>query len=156
MRGPTRKCGPYRDSLYSTATRDHAYTKSPAQLWHTVRVDNISNRDQTIHAMADLWEQQVPPDKWPEPLRQIFAQACLAHVRSNPAVRPVLGLEHAKGLRLAGRMWTGCTTLERLPLWVRKAASAKHRNPDLEILAEHTRQHLQREMSKRSYATSRP
>ncbi|WP_298445941.1 hypothetical protein, partial [Ferrimicrobium sp.] len=38
----------------------------------------------------------MPPDKWPEPLRQIFAQACLAHVRSNPAVRPVLGLEHAK------------------------------------------------------------
>jgi hypothetical protein len=106
--------------------------------------------------MADLWEQQVPPNQWPEPLRQIFAQACLAHVRSNLAVRPVLGLEHAKGLRLAGRMWAGCTTLERLPLWVREAASAKHRNPDLEILAEHTRQHLTREMSKRSHATSRP
>ncbi len=156
MRGPTRKCGPYRDSLYSAVAREHRHSKPPAQLWYTVSVDAIADRDQTIHNMADLWEQQVPPNQWPEPLRQIFAQACLAHVRSNLAVRPVLGLEHAKGLRLAGRMWAGCTTLERLPLWVRETASAKHRNPDLEILAEHTRQHLVREMSKRSHATSRP
>ncbi|MCL4434863.1 MAG: hypothetical protein M1399_08935 [Actinobacteria bacterium] len=49
----------------------------------------------------------------------------------------------------------GCTTLERLPLWVREVASATHRNPALEILAEHIRQHLGREMSRRSYAASR-
>jgi hypothetical protein len=136
--------------------RYHEHSKPPAQLWYAVSVDNFAARDQTIHAMADLWDEQVPPEQWPEPLRQIFAQACLARVRSRLPVRTMPGLEHAKGLRLAGRMWIGCTTFERLPLWVREAASAEHRNPDLEVLAEHTRHHLAREMSKRSHATSRP
>ena len=120
------------------------------------KVNNISDRDETLYAMADLWARQVQPDQWPEPLRQIFAQACLAYIRSRLPVRPVLGIEHAKGLRLAGKMWPGCTTLERLPQWVREAASARSRNPELEILAEHTRQHLTREMSKRRHASSRP
>ena len=106
--------------------------------------------------MADLWEQRIPPDQWPEPLRQIFAQACLAHVRSHLPVRPVLGIEHAKGLRLSGVFWPGCTTLERLPQWITDAASLRQRKKDLEILAEHTRQHLGHEISKRRYANSRP
>jgi len=110
--------------------------------------------DQTIHDMADLWDKRVPPDHWPEPLRQIFAQACLAHVCPRFPIRPVLGLEHAKGLRLAGAVWPGCTTLERLPQWVREAASVQRRNPDLEILAEHTRQHLTHEVRKRVYSKS--
>jgi hypothetical protein len=128
---------------------------TPGQLRYTVNVNTIADRDHTIHAMADLWDKQVPSDQWPEPLRQIFAQACLAHVRSRLAVRTVPGLEHAKGLRLAGKMWIGCTTFERLPLWIREAASVEHRNPDLEVLAEHTRHHLGREISKRRRATSR-
>lgn len=119
-------------------------------------INTISARDETIKKMADLWEQRIPPNRWPEPLRQIFAQACVPHVRSHLSVRPILGLEHAKGLRLAGLFWQGCTTLERLPEWVTEAASLRRRNSDLEILAEHTRQHLGHEISKRRYANSRP
>ena len=104
--------------------------------------------------MVDLWEKRIPPDQWPEPLRQIFAQACVPHVRSHLPVRPVLGIEHAKGLRLVGLFWSGRTTIERLPEWVTEAASLRHRNPDMEILAEHTRQHLSHEISRRRHANS--
>ena len=119
-------------------------------------VTTISARDETINAMANLWEQRIPPDQWPEPLRQIFTQACVPNVRSHLPVRPVLGLEHAKGLRLAGVFWPGRTTLERLPKWITEAASLRRRNPELEILAEHTRQHLGHEISKRRHAANRP
>ena len=115
---------------------------------------NIAARDETIKDMADLWEAQVQPDICPEPLQQIFAQACLPSQRSHLPVRPVLGLEHAKGLRLAGRIWLGCTTIERLPQWIHEAASRTNRNPDLEVLAEHVRHHLGHEMSRRRYANS--
>ena len=106
--------------------------------------------------MVNLWERRVPPDHWQETLRQIFAQACVPHVRSRLPVSPVKGIEHAKGLRLAGLFWPGCTTLERLPQWIAEAASLRRRHPDLEILADHVRQHLGHEISRRRYATSRP
>ena len=109
----------------------------------------ISDRGKTIREMADLLDEQISPEQWPEPLRQIFAQACLPHVQSRMKVRPVLGIEHAKGLRLAGRIWLGCTTIERLPQWIHEAALPKNRDSDLEILAEHVRHHLLHEVYRR-------
>lgn len=58
-------------------------------------------------------------------------------------------MEHAKGLRLAGRMWAGCTTFERLPEWLGEAAVLRNRDPNLEVLAEHIRHHLTNEMHRR-------
>ena len=117
-------------------------------------IDGIEDRDKTIREMADLLDEQLSPEQWTEPLRQIFAQACLPHVQSRMKVRPVLGIEHAKGLRLAGRIWLGCTTIERLPQWIHEAALPKNRDSDLEILAEHVRHHLSNEISRRRYAQS--
>jgi len=68
------------------------HSQTAVQLWFTVDGEAVSDRDQTIHNMADLWEQQVMSDNWPKPLRRIFAHACLAHVRLSLAIRPVLGL----------------------------------------------------------------
>ncbi len=116
------------------------------------RIDNIADRDKTIREMADLWDQKISPEQWTEPLRQIFAQACLPHVQSRTGVRHTSGIEHDKGLRLAWHIWLGCTTMETLPGWILESASVANRNPELEVLAEHVRHHLSNEISRRIHA----
>ena len=124
---------------------------SPEPSWpspvpeHVCRIHNmatISDRDTVLNAMLDECAKGLAPEEWPEPLRQIFAQACWPHVISRTRWIPTLGVEHAKGLLLAGHFWRGATTYERLPGWVRLAAAKSRRIPDYETLAEHVRQHL--------------
>ena len=103
--------------------------------------------------MGDLWETGVLPDQWPSPLKQIFAQACVPYVRSRLNVRPLLGAEHTKGLLLVGTFWPGCTTLERVPDWVRELSRPGMRDSELEILADHIRHHLGNEIRRRAHRT---
>lgn len=115
-------------------------------------------REEESHlvALVSLWRSGEDPVDWPDPYRQIFAQSCIPHVRRFPGRRPSLTREHAKGLRLAGRMWLGKTTFERLPLWVREAARPEKRDPRWERMAERTRHNLVRrvEMAARREAVA--
>ena len=113
---------------------------------------SIAERDEVLNQMADLWQRGVSPQDWPPRLRQIFAQACWPNVRPRLPVRPVLGQEHAKALLLVGIFWPGHTTLERVPEWIKDLAALDVRDQDLEILADHVRNHLGREISRRKTA----
>ena len=113
---------------------------------------SIAERDEVLRQMVDLWENGVSPQDWSPRLRQIFAQACWPHVRSRLPIRPVLGREHAKALLLVGVFWRGHTTLERVPQWIKDLAAPSVRDQDLEILADHVRHHLGRDISRRKIA----
>ena len=104
--------------------------------------EEIHKRDQALTAMIDLWQSGARPEGWPEPLIQIFAQACVPFVRLRGNYLPTPGLEHAKGLLLTGLFWPGHTTFERVPDWIIARTGPGRRDPSLETLAEHTRQHL--------------
>lgn len=104
-------------------------------------MDSIAQRDDILSQMIDLLDAGQHPESWPEPLCQIFAQACVPTPRSlERGLRPTPTLEHAKGLRLSGWIWPGKSTFERVPDWVTQRARA--RDPNLEVLAEHVRGHL--------------
>lgn len=114
----------------------------------------IRERDQVLAQMGDLWERGVSPEQWPSPLKEIFAQACVPYVRHRLRVRPLLGIEHAKGLLLTGVLWPAHTTLERVPQWIKDLSRPSVRDPDLEVLADHVRHHLGNELRRRSRGTA--
>ncbi len=99
-----------------------------------------SDLDEAVRRIACLLSEDREIADWTERARRTLAQALLApSVTPRGTPRPP-GREHAAGLRLAGRLWAGCTTFERLPPWVQEAA--QHRDPELEPAAEHLRRHL--------------
>ncbi|WP_298446019.1 hypothetical protein [Ferrimicrobium sp.] len=91
----------------------------------------------------------MSPQDWPSRLRQIFSQACWPSVQPRLPIRPVLSQEHAKALLLVGLFWRGHTTRERVPNWIKDLAAPSLRDQGLEILADHVRNHLGREISVR-------
>ena len=115
-------------------------------------------REEESHlvALVSLWRSGKDPVDWPEPYRQIFAQSYIPPARHLPGRCLIVTLEHTKGLRLAGCMWLGRTTLECLPLWVREAAHHEKRDPRWERMAERTRHNLVRrvEMAARREAVA--
>lgn len=104
-------------------------------------VCQINEGESIIRAMIEL-SRLNPPELWPEPYRQIFAQAVLpACSRLDRHGQRSIGVEHAKGLSLLRHFYfVKRTTLDRIPLWIVRAEC----KPELNRSAENVRQNLSR------------
>lgn len=118
---------------------------------------NIMNRLASVDVAVRMDQEQrildemicllrtIPdPQEWPEPYRQIFAQAILPFLRYPPGSIPRLGREHAKGLLLMAMVYGGRAVVERIPAWILRAARKGSRDPELERTAERVRHNLAR------------
>lgn len=94
--------------------------------------EKIRMEERHLKEMVELALECPDPRNFPEPWRQIFAQAVLP-----PNRRGRLDNEHAKGLRLLGFFYPGKNTIERIPDWILEAV--KHRDPSLGRSAERIR-----------------
>jgi hypothetical protein len=85
--------------------------------------------------MADLWDKQVLPDKWPEPLRQIFAQAGLSPAQ---AIRDDYAKVCVFGYELVGLAKRSSTTKHQLATFVLSSVpNGQDRFSDKNVLLEH-------------------
>lgn len=105
----------------------------------------LDREQRVMEEMSRLLRSAPDPEHWPEPYRQIFAQAVLPALREAPGKAPVLRLEHAKGLRLMFRVYGGQgrrATVESIPAWIVQAARKDRRDPRWERMAERVRHNL--------------
>lgn len=106
-----------------------------------IRIEERHLREMVELALDDL--ECPDPRDFPEPWRQIFAQAVLP-----PNRRGRLDNEHAKGLRLLGFLYPGKNTIERIPDWILEAV--KNRDPSLGRSAERIRADMLRILQHRT------
>lgn len=99
--------------------------------------ESIQRAQKFFNEALILAKSGRPPDEWPEPLIQVYAQA--VHPR-HAASLPLIGREIAKGLLLHRYFYASRITVESLPTWI--TVRAGHRDPSLEHAAERLRHRL--------------